>query len=206
VPDVSDDVMHAQVGKLHMSVITAAFQCDLLRVATFQWSPGQNHVAFKGLYPGKEEESYFHHPNSHKVVTGALGDVPLTGTRGDDLQFLANVQTWYNAQHASLLAALKNTKDAFGNSLLDYTVVPYLTEIAACDHHREPLPAFIFGGKALGMQHGTYQNFEGNLRHHNDLWMTVAQAYLGADPLARLAAETFYKTDVAPLPGLWSPP
>lgn len=204
----SDESLHAQLGKLHMAVIAAAFQCDLTRVASFQWAPGQSHVAFNGLYPGQPDVSYMHHPTSHVVTDGRLplADTAPSGQAGDILQFLGNVQTWYNARHAELLLMLKNTQDGFGNSLLDHTVVPYVTEIACCTHQRQPLPALIFGGRALGMQHGSLLDFAAQPRCHNDLWVTVAQAYLGSDPLAKLADETFHKDGVEPIEGLWQAP
>jgi hypothetical protein len=192
-----------------MGIITAAFQCDLVRVATFQWSPGTNHVSFKGQYPGRPDKIYMHHPTSHVVQNASisLGNSSPGGTNGDIMQFLANVQTWYNSKHADILVALKNAKDSFGNSLLDHTVVPYVTEVSNNAHDpRRNIPAFIFGGKALGMQHGTYLDFEGNDRHHNDLWMTIAQAYLGADPLTKLSSEKFHKDGVKVIDGLWKAP
>ncbi len=201
----SDEALHEKVGNLHMDIIIAAFQCDLRRVATFQWSPGTNHVSFKGQYPGRDDAIYMHHPTSHLVTNSghSLGTTSPGGTMGDLLQFLGNIQTWYNTKHAALLNKLKAAKDSYGNSLLDYTVVPYVTEVAETTHRRQPLPAFIFGGKALGMTHGSYYNFESNLRSHNDLWMTVAQAYLGADPVTALNAEKFEKKGVAPVAGTW---
>lgn len=204
----SDESLHEQVGNLHMDLIIAAFQCDLTRVATFQWSPGTNHVSFKGQYPGRPDAIYMHHPTSHLIGDSRLpsGNASPGGTMGDLLQFLANVQTWYNTKHAALLKKLKQTKDSYGNSLLDHTVVPYVTEVAITTHQRQPLPAFIFGGTALGMTHGRYYNFEGNLRSHNDLWMTVAQAYLGADPVTKLATEKFEKKGVTPVSGVWKAP
>jgi hypothetical protein len=205
----SDETVHEQVGKLHMGIITAAFQCDLARVATFQWSPGTNHVSFKGQYPGRPDKIYMHHPTSHVIQDYgiSLGNASPGGTAGEIMQFLANIQTWYNQKHADVLVALKNAKDSFGNSLLDHTVVPYVTEVSNNAHDpRRNIPGFIFGGKALGMQHGTYLNFEGNDRHHNDLWMTVAQAYLGADPVSKLSAEKFDKDGVKPIEGLWKAP
>jgi hypothetical protein len=49
-------------------------------------------------------------------------------------------------------------------------------------------------------------SFQGNLRHHNDLWLSIAQAYFkSSDPLPALAQEIFHKQNVAPIPGLWSP-
>jgi hypothetical protein len=66
------------------------------------------------------------------------------------------------------------------------------------------MPAMIFGGKALGMQGGQFQNFLGQERPHNDLWLSIAQAYLKtADPLSGLADETFRREGAAPIPGLW---
>ena len=105
------------------------------------------------------------------------------------------------------MVALKNAKDSFFNSLLDHMVVPYVTEVSQNAHDpRSHLPAFIFGGKALGMQHGQFLDFENNARHHNDLWLTIAQAYLGADPLSQLSAEKFDKKGVKPIEGLWTKP
>lgn len=204
----SDEALHEKVGNLHMDLIIAAFQCDLTRVATFQWSPGTNHVSFKGQYPGRPDAIYMHHPTSHLISDGRLprGSSSPGGTMGDLLQFLANVQTWYNTKHAALLKKLKDTKDAHGNGLLDYTVVPYVTEVAVTTHERQPLPAFLFGGKALGMQHGQYFDFEANPRSHNDLWMTAAQAYLGEDPVTALKGEKFEKQGVAPVAGTWARP
>ena len=46
--NTSDETTHEAVGKAHAAILRAAFACDLIRVATFQWSPGTNHVAFKG--------------------------------------------------------------------------------------------------------------------------------------------------------------
>jgi hypothetical protein len=201
----SDEALHEQVGNLHMDIIIAAFQCDLRRVATFQWSPGTNHVSFKGQYPGRADAIYMHHPTSHLINDGNLssGSSSPGGTMGDLLQFLGNIQTWYNTKHAALLNKLKAAKDSYGNSLLDHTVVPYVTEVSETTHRRSPLAAFVFGGKALGMTHGSYYNFEGSPRSHNDLWMTVAQAYLGADPVAALMAEKFEKNNVKPVAGTW---
>jgi hypothetical protein len=209
VAEESDEASLEQLGRLHMGIITAAFQCDLARVATFQWCPGGNHVAFHGKHPGEPNITYMHHPLSHRAVNSALAfaDNLPAGTDGELMQFLANVQIWFNQKHASLLVALKNTKDFYGNSLLDHTVVPYMTEVSNFAHGpRTHLPAFVFGGKALGLQHGQFLDFYGNDRHQNDLWASIAQAYLGSDALSRLSAETFDQKGVQPIPGFWQAP
>jgi hypothetical protein len=48
-PDEDDTATHQAVAEAHLAIILAAFQCDLVRVATFQFAPGNNHVGFKGL-------------------------------------------------------------------------------------------------------------------------------------------------------------
>jgi hypothetical protein len=207
VTDQRDDLVHQQVGALHMSVIRAAFQCDLLRVATFQWSPSTNHVSFYGLYPGMPDANVMHHPMSHRISNpNDVNNSLPSGETGALVEFLANVQTWYNTQTASLLNEFKSTADVYGGNLFDHTIFPFITDTAEATHRRSPAPALIFGGKALGMHGGQYLNFPSVDRSHNDLWMTIAQAYLNSDdPLQFFADDVFYKTDVAPIQGLWSP-
>src|SRR5947208_6993671 len=43
-----------------------------------------------------------------------------------------------------------------GNSLLDFTLVPFLTEVRACAHERTNMPGMIIGGKRLGFVHDRY--------------------------------------------------
>jgi len=82
-----------------------------------------------------------------------------------------------------------------------------MTEVAEASHTRSPLPALIFGGKALGMKGGQFQNLSN--KNHNCLWVSIAQAYLkSSDPLGSgspLAEDKFVKTNVAPIAGLWGP-
>ncbi len=56
------------------------------------------------------------------------------------------------------------------------------------------------------MQHGQFFDFEGNDRHQNDLWLSIAQAYLGADALSSLSGESFHRAGVQPIQGLWQAP
>jgi hypothetical protein len=205
----ADDVVHEQIGKLHAGVIKAAFQCDLLRVATFQWSPGTNHVSFKGLFPDEPNSIYMHHPTTHIITNRAeLTESPPTDpTRADIVEFMANVHTWYNQKTADIILDFKNATDAFGGNLLDNTIIPFITEVSEATHGASPKAAMIFGGRKLGMQSGQFANFDTRTRHHNDLWATIAQAYFGTTtPLTNLASEVFVKSGVAPIPGLWVKP
>lgn len=206
-----DSPLHEQVAKAHLGILLAAFQCDILRVATFQFSPGTNHVSFKGMWPSDPNKIYMHHPVSHMSPFqggAASGEPPTSGQPKDIYEFLCNIQTWYNAKMADFLKGLKAAKDAFGNSLLDYTVIPYVTEVAEANHSRGPKAGFLFGGSKLGLKHGTFQNFS-QQRPQVDLYLTCAQALMNtADPKGALAAERFISSNAngAPIPGLWAAP
>lgn len=207
--NAADDTLHEQIGKLHASILIAAFQCDIIRVATFQWSPGTNHVSFKGQFPDDPNAIYMHHPLSHRILDRAhvWDSPPSSGELQSIVEFLSNVQTWYNQKTADILVQMKEAVDVFGGSLLDYTIVPYITEVAETTHSWSPKPAMIFGGSKLGMRGGQYLDFDARPRPHNDLWMTIAQAYLGtSDPLPEFDEEVFVKQGVAPIPGCWEPP
>jgi hypothetical protein len=94
-----------------------------------------------------------------------------------------------------------------GNSVLDYTVVPFLTEVGNASHSRSNKPSLIFGGKALGMKGGQFLNFSTN-RPQVDVWLTAAQAFFGNNnPLASLpTSEKFSRAGAAVINGLWAPP
>jgi len=117
------------------------------------------------------------------------------------------VQTWYTQKTADIVASLREATDVYGGNLLDHTIIPFVSEISNASHSRSPKAALIFGGKKLGMKGGQLLNFESDVRPHNDLWATIAQAYFAStNPLEALEAEVFVKDDVAPIPGLWERP
>jgi hypothetical protein len=115
-----------------------------------------------------------HHPVSHRLTDARwsldASTVPDQANR-DRVEFLTNVFVWYNQRMAELIAELKATEDFAGGNLLDHTVIPYVTEVAESTHTRFPIPALVFGGRALGMKGGQYLNLESERRPHNDLWL-----------------------------------
>jgi len=206
-----DSETHKAVIDAHTAVLLAAFQCDILRVATFQFSPGTNHVSFKGMWPSDPNRIAMHHPVSHAgAFLGSASDADPSGlgdTDRDRYEFLCNVQAWYNTRLAEFLVKLKNADDGFGGKLLDTMVVPYVTEVAQSNHSRGPKPGYLFGGTKLGLQHGTFQKFES--RPQADLFLTCAQALLQTDdPKGGLGEERFnqFNADASAIEGLWSPP
>lgn len=207
-----DSPTHRAVAEAHAAVLIGAFQCDIIRVATLQFSPGTNHVSFKGMWPSDPNRIAMHHPVSHRpAFLGGASNSDPSGLAGDDkdaYEFLAAVQTWYNARLADVLTKLKAAKDVYGGSLLEHTVVPYVTEVAQSNHARGPKPAFLFGGSKLGLKHGTFQNFS-QQRPQVDLFLTCAQALMNsADAKAKLSAERFneFNKNAAPIADLWAAP
>jgi hypothetical protein len=206
-----DAPTHREVALAHSSILLAAFQCDILRVGTFQFSPGTNHVSFKGMWPSDPNRIAMHHPVSHMgpFLGAASNEPPPAGGENLDIyEFLVNVQVWYNTLMAEILNNFKNATDAFGNSILDYTVIPYVTEVAESSHSRGPKPAYLFGGGGLGLQHGTFQQFQQN-RPQVDLFLTAAQAlFQSSDVMSLLSEERFnqFNRNQGIIPGLWSPP
>lgn len=209
----ADDQTHEAIGKLHAGILLAAMQCDIISTATFQWSPGTNHISFKGLRPDEPNKIYMHHPMSHKVSgpRGKYFDAAPTDALQVALnEFMINVNRWYNEKTADIVNMFKGAQDAFGGNMLDHTVMPYFTEVAMVTHERNPKAAMYFGGKALGMQHGKYVNFEDNngngTRAHVDFWATVAQAYFRTtDPAASLNGLSFASAP-KPIDGFWTKP
>jgi hypothetical protein len=221
-PAAADDSpLHEQIGKAHMGILKAAFICDLVRVGTFQWSPGTNHVSFKGLFPNAPNAIYMHHPTSHIIGSPqeSTQALPAAGLHQDVINFLGAVQTWYNQKMADILMDWKATTDVYGGNLLANTIIPYVTEVAETTHTWGPMPGFIFGGSALGMKGGQYLNGAWPMNH---FWLTIAQAYFkSTTPLTSLPAtyadgtrNTFLRTvttrqgttiPAVPIPGLWAP-
>jgi hypothetical protein len=189
-PDDSTNL--AAVGAAHFSVFNAAFVCDIIRCGTFLWAPGTNHVGFK-LYPNSSTV-YLHHPTSHRIGTPDTTASSTAAGLGGDAHFLFNVQQWFFARHAENMKLWKQTIDGYGNSLLDYTVVPFVTEVAATGHERNNMPGMIIGGKSLGYTHNLYKTSQASI---NSYWGTVAQAF---------GVTSFTSPLASPISGLWTKP
>jgi hypothetical protein len=202
-----DAPTHALVGAAHAGIIRAAFACDLIRVATFQWSPGENHVTFKGADPNDPDASYQHHPVSHQNSSSPYytGTPPGSGRVPYDV--MTYVQHWYFAETAKFVSEFMRLADPLasdGGNLLERTVMTAVSEVGDPSHNRKGASALIIGGSKLGMQPGGFQDLRDT--HHNRIWLTTAQAFLGADPSSVLGDEVFYKNEVTPIPGVWAPP
>jgi hypothetical protein len=202
---------HQDLGQAHLSLIKAAFACDLVRVATFMWSSGTNWVVFPGTFNGAavkgNPQSAAHHPVSHSDPTGD----PATR------DWLIQINKFYSEQTTAALMAMDSFTDIDGNSLLDNTVVAYVTEVArAWDHNQTNVPVVLFGGKNTKLKGGTFVKVTGGPlpvqtgpssassgsgnRPMNDVWLALAPVF-GVTMSSLGSAAQF----TGPLPGVFNP-
>jgi hypothetical protein len=159
-----------------------------------------------GLDPNEPETIWMHHPLSHRVTDAAFYNGPRPDRDAYVWDAMVSANRWYFQRTAEIIEEFRLQADPLdpeGGSLLDRTVIPMVTEVAEPAHTREGHAAIIFGGGRLGMQGGQYQAVSGT---HNQLWLTVAQAFLGEDVISRLAGELYVKSGASPIPGLWVAP
>jgi len=207
IPGMDDDPTnpdvhpHWKLGMLQLDMIRTAFACDLVRVATFMWSAGTNWVVFPSAFQGaalptlSQSASSPHHPPSHT-------------TSVDVMAWLAQLDTWYAQQSSAAIQAMDQITDFDGNTLLDNTVVVYLSEIGrAYDHDQKNVPLLVFGGKNTRIRGGQYlkitdgpltslESVSGN-RPWNDMWLALAPIF-GVN-LTSLGNQNQW---TGPLPGL----
>jgi hypothetical protein len=158
-----DDQVHSEIGALHLSVIKAAFRCDLTRVVTYQWAPGTNHVSFGDLWPPNPGLFKVHHTTSHDPGSP------------DQAEFLTRVEEFYAQRAANFLQELAALPEVSGTgTVLDNTLVPYITEVAERNHTWTRMPFLLFGGLGL-IGNRRWSNGGGGMRMSNDLWMAIAE-------------------------------
>src|SRR5262249_3469758 len=101
---------------------------------------------------------------------------------------------WYFSRMAETFATWKTAVDGCGNSLLDYTCVPFLTENQATGEERTNMAGMIIGGRQLGFIHDRYEPAKITI---NELWGPIAQGFGYAPAGAPFAL---------PVAGFWSKP
>jgi hypothetical protein len=203
-----DSPTHEQVGMAHARILRAAFACDLIRVGTFEWSPGTNHVSFKGCNPEEPDRTYMHHPLSHQKLDTNFMSGPKPSATVNVWNAMVGVQRWYFEKTANFLkewVATIDPLDPAGGSLMDRTIVAMITEVGNPSHDRNGAGAGIIGGKKLGMIGGQFKTVSGS---HNQLWASIAQAYVGQAGVAPLMMDTYPNADnrQSPIAGLWAAP
>jgi hypothetical protein len=175
---------HQDLAMNQLRLIKTAFACDLVRVATFMYSAGTNWVVFPSTFQGatiaasalgNNGQSSPHHPPSHTTdaSTGA---------------WLNQINQFYSTITSQILQEFASQPDVDGNTLLDNTVVVYITEVArAWDHNQQNMPLLVFGGKNTKVKGGTFLPVSGGSlprqaggtgnRPFNDFWLSLAPVF-----------------------------
>jgi hypothetical protein len=158
-----DAVEHEVVAKEQLAAIKVAFQCDLIRTATFAYAHGNSDIQFGYILPDQVKTMTGHHDISHQTDMTAVG-------------WQAVIHQWYCQKVADFLLDLKNTPDGPGTSLLDNTFVVVFSDICIGNTHSVPqLPVLFFGGRTVRLRTGRYLDMKG--RYMNDIWASTLAAF-----------------------------
>jgi hypothetical protein len=178
--NAQDNALTPQIVDAHMQIITSALACDLTRIASFQYTLGDNDGA---SYPWLDITDG-HHTLSHEPETNL-----------DAKSKLVKIYTWYAEQFALLLDKLKAVPEGDG-TLLDHSLVIWGSELGTgLSHSFAPTPFVAAGGAAGAFKTGRFLEFGGEV-DHNRLLVSICRAF-------GVEMETFGNTDPAKgeLPG-----
>jgi hypothetical protein len=171
---------HQALGQAHLALIKAAFLCDLTRVVTFSWSSATSWVVFPGTFDGATLTG---------SVTSSPHYPPLSSMDAGTIAWWTAIDRFYAQQSSLAIQSLAAATDVDGNSLLDNTIVVYVTELSRrWDHDQRNIPLAVFGGKNTGLKGGTFLKIaDGPLpsqigpatgnRPFNDFWLALAPAF-----------------------------
>ena len=148
------------ITKMQTELLVSAFQNDLARVATFQFSNSVGGMRMKWI--GIEEG---HHALSHDpdLNTGSV-------------EKLTKINTWFAEQIAHLAKRLQETPEPDGKgNMLDNTTIVWTNELGKGNSHTlEDIPWVLIGG-GLGFKTGRAIKFK--KEPHNRLLMSIAQGF-----------------------------
>jgi hypothetical protein len=158
------------LGALHLSLVRAAFACDLTRVVFFTWTAAASSAVWQGLYPGMPR--YNHHALSHMDLGSADVAKPLSA-----------IDRWFADKTADFIVSLQKTPEGTA-SLLDSTLVMYMSEVSDGTHSYTNMPIALFGGPGVNLRGGRF--LTESKRPMNDVWLAIAKNF--GSPVTTLGA------------------
>ncbi|MCP4498525.1 MAG: DUF1552 domain-containing protein, partial [Deltaproteobacteria bacterium] len=159
--DLLDENTIPERSQQMSDLISLAFSCDLTRVVCLQNSNAQNHTRFPWLSSLGDGHALSHAGNS------SLASIE---------QWVAR-DTWYASQVAALMTALDGI-DEGGQSVLDNTVILWVSELSKGNTHSHLNMPFLLAGGA-GLSTGRYVNFTSgdSGASHNDFLLALLRIY-----------------------------
>jgi hypothetical protein len=157
--DPSAERDYPAISAAQAEIISAAFRCDVSRVASVLYSSTQSGQRFQWLGFDESHHGLSHEPDSNTDARSKLTDI----------------NRWYAEQVAYYCEQLASHTDPDGTTLLDNTLVVWCNEMGTGNSHSaQNLPFVLIGGGA-GFRMGRHLDFGG--RPHNDLLISLMNAY-----------------------------
>jgi len=157
--NVSAEANYPKIAQLQMDMLVAALQCNVTRVASFQYGNSNDQCTYSWL-----GVNTIGHDLSHNN-----GNCDPSGTKK------TKVYNWYAEQFAYLLNKLKSVPEG-GGTLLDNTVILWASEFGESSGHVSDNLLWLLMGNAAGyFKSGQVLNMGG--RSINDVHVTLQNAF-----------------------------
>lgn len=158
--DPANEANYPAVGKLQMDLMVAALQCGQTRVASLQWGNSNDQCRYPWL-----NVNAIGHDLAHN-----------NGNCDPDSSKKLKVTQWYAEQFAYLLGKLQSIPEGDGGTMLDNTVVLWVSEFSDSNGHGCDQLMWLLAGNANGyFKQG--QVIKANGRATNDLHTTICNAF-----------------------------
>jgi len=154
-------------GHVMTDILVAALACDITRVGTMQWADSEAKfmLPFLNGSDGKALADH-HHGYQHD--------------RGFQPGALEVIYNWYASNFAYLLQKLDAVKEGNGLSMLDNSVVLWVSEIQEPPTHGQNNMPFIIAGKAGGaLKSGRW--LKASSQPHNNMLLSLLNLFGGKD-------------------------
>jgi hypothetical protein len=149
-------------GQVMSDLLVASLACDLTRVATMQWADSE--AKFILDFPPLNMPDH-HHAYQHE--------------KGFQPDALFKIYQWYATNFAYFLGKLDSVKEGDG-TLLDNTLVFWISEIQSPPDHVQTNMPFVLAGKAQGkVRTGRWIKIKS--QPHNNLLVTLLNIFGGTD-------------------------
>jgi hypothetical protein len=158
VPMDNDSI--PQITRLQTELLISAFQNDMARVSTFQFTNSVGQARMKWIGVDENHHSLSHDPD---LNTGSV-------------EKLTKINVWFAEQIAYLAKRLQETPEPDGKgNMLDHTTIVWTNELGKGNSHtHEDIPWVLIGG-GLGFKTGRALQFK--KEPHNRVLMSIAKGF-----------------------------
>ncbi|HTU58926.1 MAG TPA: DUF1552 domain-containing protein, partial [Polyangiales bacterium] len=157
--NVGSESNYPKISQLQMDMLVAALQCNVTRVASFQYGNSNDQCSYSWL-----GVNAIGHDLAHNN-----GNVDPSGAKK------TKVYNWYSEQFAYFLNKLKSVPEGSG-TMLDNTVILWASEFGESNGHSPKNLMWMLMGNAAGyFKSGQVVNLGG--RSTNDVLTTVQNAF-----------------------------